>query len=304
MFRKLSSLILVAVLVASTAGQARPKPKNEHSTAPIASGASAGAPSNLPSEETVNSFLQQTFGYDSSVSWKILSIRPAMVPGLAEVNVLLANPQGQQSTTFYASGDGTHAVVGEIIPFGAKPFAPAQNKLKAGINGIARGPENAAVTIVEFSDLECPHCKQAQPVVDKLLAEEPNVRFVYQHFPLPMHSWAAKAADFADCVGRRNNDAFWKFIEATYNAQSEITDANADAKLTALAASSGVNGSEIAACAAQPDTRTRVEKSVALGKSVDVTGTPTLFINGRKISSVTEANYELLKKLVDFAAKQ
>ena len=300
MLRNALLLALALAVAVFAAAQAKPKPEQPSTAHP----APAADTTTLPSEETINAFLHQTFGYDSSVSWRILSVKPAVVRGLAEVNVLFVNPQGQQSTTFYVSGDGNHAVVGEIIPFGAKPFAAAQNKLKAGVNGIARGPENAPVMIVEFSDLECPHCKQAQPVVDKLLNDEPNVRFVFQHFPLPMHSWAAKAADFADCVGRRNNAAFWKFIEGTYSAQSEITDANVQEKLTAIATNSGVNGGEIAACAAQPDTRTRVEKSISLGKALDVTGTPSLFINGRKISNITGTPYEVLKNLVEFAAKQ
>jgi protein-disulfide isomerase len=65
-----------------------------------------------------------------------------------------------------------------------------------------------------------------------------------------------------------------------------------------------VKGSDIAACAAKPETATRVEHSVALGKSVDVTGTPTLFINGRKVGNVTGLPYEVLKQLVEFAAKK
>lgn len=300
--RRLLFLTVVLVMALSASGQA--KPKAENSVVGARPATSANTSAGLPSEETVNAFLQQTFGYDSSVSWRVLSIKPSTVQGLAEVNVLFVNPQGQQATTFYVSGDGKHALIGEVIPFGAKPFAPAQDKLKAGINGISRGPENAPVTIVEFSDLQCPHCKQAQPVIDKLLADEPKAHFVFQQFPLPMHNWAAKGAAYADCVGRNNNGAFWKFVQGTYDAQAEITDANADEKLTALANQAGVNGADMAACAAKPDTKARVDKSIDLGKSVDVTGTPSLFINGRKISNVTGTPYEVLKNLVEFAAKQ
>src|SRR5580658_10004575 len=79
---------------------------------------------NLPSEATVDAFLQQTFGYQAQLSWKISSIKPAPVPGLAQVDVVLASPQGQQISRFYVTADGEHAVVGDIIPFGAKPFDP------------------------------------------------------------------------------------------------------------------------------------------------------------------------------------
>ena len=259
---------------------------------------------NLPSEETVNSFLQQTFGYDSTVTWKITAIKPSIAAGLAEVDVLLSNSQGQSATTLYVTPDGKHALTGDILPFGAKPYQPAKEALLKGVNGPSRGPDKAPVTIVEFSDLQCPHCKDAQPVIDKLLTEEPNARFVFQNFPLPSHNWAAKAANYADCIGRSSKDAFWKFVQGTFDAQSNITEANADEKLTAIADTAGVKGADMATCAAKADTKTRVEQSVALGQSVGVTGTPTVFVNGRRIGNVVGLPPEVLKGLVEFAAKQ
>jgi protein-disulfide isomerase len=259
---------------------------------------------NLPSEATVNSFMQQTFGYEPNLTWKISSIKPAPVPGLAEVNVVLANGQGQQISRFYVTADGEHAVVGDIIPFGPKPFDPMRKILERGITGPARGPKNAPVTIVEFGDLQCPACKAAQPAIEALIAAEPNARFVFQNFPLEMHNWAAKGAAYADCVGMASNDAFWKFIAKTYETQADITAENADEKLTALADAAGVKGADIAGCATTPVTKAHVDASLSLGKSVNVTGTPTLFINGRSIGNVSQVPAESLKALVDFAAKQ
>ncbi len=259
-------------------------------------------PSLLPSEETVNAFLHQMFGHDKSITWKIIEIKPAEAEGLAEVSILLSNPQGQQVSTIYVTSDQKHAVAGEIIPFGVEPFKEDREKLEKGQNGAIKGPAKAPVEIVEFSDLQCPHCKQAQPTVEKLMTDEPNARFVFQPFPIPSHDWAMKAAAYADCVSQSNKAAFWKFIDAVYGAQSDITSANADQKLTELADGAGVKGSEVAACAALPDTRARIEHSIALGKSVGVTGTPTLFIGGRKIANVNGTPYEVLKGIVEFAA--
>ena len=262
------------------------------------------ATANLPSEATVESFLHEQFGYQSDMSWKISSIKPSMIEGLAEVSAVLANQQGQQLSRFYVSPDGEHALIGDIIPFGAKPFDPAKNALEKGISGPSRGPKDAPVTIVEFGDLQCPACKAAQPTIEALVAAEPQARFVFQNFPLEMHNWAAKGAAYADCVGRASNDAFWKFISKTYETQAEITAENADEKLTALADGAGVKGSEIAACAAQPETKAHIDASIALGKKVDVSGTPTLFINGRKVGSFDNRLSEVYKSLVDFAAKE
>ncbi len=291
MFRRLN-LITIVLLLAGLAGAQQP---------PAEPRAGANSSANLPSEETVNAFMQATFGYDSSIHWKIAGIKPAPAQGLVEVDIVLISAQGSHEEKFYVTPDGKHTVIGEILPFGPHPFAEIQTKLEKGVNGPAHGPADAPVTVVEFSDLQCPHCKDAQPTVSKLMAENKNVRVVFQNFPLPMHDWASKAAAYADCVGRSSNDAFWKFVESVYGAQSEITASNADQKLSGFADAAGLKGSEIAACAVKPETTTRIEQSQNLANLLDVDSTPTFFVNGRRLPAVP---YDVLVKLVDFAAKQ
>jgi protein-disulfide isomerase len=300
MSRKIALSFIVFVACVAIAQQSKPKSK---AAAAAASPATRQSDAPLPSEEVVNAFLQQTFGYDPQLTWKIVSIRPSKAEGLAEVNVQMSSPQGQGGQTFYVSADGKHALVGEILPFGPHPFEEARLELKKKATGPSHGPADAPVMIVEFSDLQCPHCKEANPTVERLLKEEPNIHFVFQSFPLPMHNWAAKAAAYADCTTKLSNDAFWKFIDSVYEAQAEITAENADQKLTELADKAGVKGPDVAACSTQSDTQARVEASVNLGKSLDVNSTPTLFINGRPVG-VGGNNYDLLKQIVDYSAKQ
>jgi protein-disulfide isomerase len=291
-------LIISALLTLSFVAGAQQKPGSKtKSSDQLGTHATA----NLPSEQDVNAFLHQTFGYDSQLTWKIVGIKSSQAEGLAEVTVQISGPQGQGEQKFYVTEDGKHAVVGDVIPFGAHPFQQTRELLEKKATGPARGPASAPVTVVEFSDLQCPHCKEAALTIEKLLTDNSNIHFVFQNFPLPMHNWAMKAAQYADCVGRSSNDAFWKYISSVYAAQSDITAENADQKLTELADSSGVNGKDVAACSAKPETQSRVEASVSLGKSVDVNATPTLFINGRPVG-VNGNNYEVLKQIVDFAA--
>jgi len=298
----ISILLLAGGLAVAQTTSAKPSLVKPGEKAPDKLG--THATENLPSEATVDSFMQQQFGYQADLSWKISSIRPTGIAGLAEVSVVLASPQGQQLTRFYVAPDGEHALVGEIIPFGSRPFDPMKKLLEKGVNGPERGPKNAPVLIVEFGDLQCPACKAAQSTIEGLVAAEPNARFVFQNFPLEMHNWAAKGAAYADCVGRASNDAFWKFVSKTYETQADITAETADEKLTAIADGVGLKGAEIAACAAKPETKTHVDSSIALGKAAEVTGTPTLFINGRRIGSFDTRMSDVYKSLVDFAAKQ
>jgi protein-disulfide isomerase len=298
---------LVAALLLSGIAIAQTKPAHSaaraaKSVAKPAAAQAAPVATVLPSEDTVNSFLFQMFGYDPTITWKVSEIRPSEIPGLAEVSAVITNQQGAGPLRLLVSSDGKHVITGDVLPFGAKPFEDARAKLEKGVSGPATGPAKAAVTIVEFSDMQCPHCAKAAPAIEQLLAQEPEARFVFQNFPLPMHNWAENAADYVDCVGRAGNGAVWKFIQKTFADQANITEANANEKLKGIAAASGANGDEVAACAAKPDTKARVEASIALGKSVGVNSTPTLFINGRSLPGA--APVELLKKIVDFEASQ
>lgn len=295
--RRLLNWIVLSSLTCALAVSQTTTPRPTLTTRP------AGPATVLPSDATVDAFLHQQFGYQPDLTWKISSIKPSPIQGLAEVTVVLASQQGQQLTRFYVAPDGEHALVGDIIPFGAKPFDPVKKILDKGITGPSRGPKDAPVVIVEFGDLQCPACKAAQPTIEALVAAEPNARFVFQNFPLEIHNWAAKGAAYADCVGRASNDAFWKFVAKTYETQSDITADNADEKLTAIADGAGVKGADIKACAAKPETKANVDASIALGKSVEITGTPTLFINGRRVGNFEQQLLEVYKKLVEFAAK-
>ena len=294
--------VLAAVGIAQTLSARPAKPEAKPASASKAGSTSAAAKTVLPTEDTVNSFLFQMFGYDPTITWKIAEIRPSEMEGLASVTVLITGPQGSTPNTLYVSSDGKHAISGEVLPFGAKPFEDAREKLEKGVSGPSKGPANAAVIIVEFSDMQCPHCQKAAPGIDELVAQKPEARFVFQNFPIPSHNWAEKAAGYVDCLGKASNDAVWKFIKKTFEDQSNITESNVDEKLKAIATSSGANGDEIAACAVKPETKARIQASVALGKSVGVTGTPMLFINGRMVSG--GAPVDVLKKMVDFEGSQ
>jgi protein-disulfide isomerase len=301
MYRNLSYLLAIALLAMLAGAQQNPS-SSTGSDASVKAGktAKSSTDTNLPSEETVNAFLQQMLGMNSSTTWKITDIKPSEAAGLAEVTVVISGPQGPQSNTFFVTPDGTHALSGQLMPFGAHPFDAARSKLSKEASGPSRGPADAPVVLVEFSDLQCPHCKEEQPNIDRLLKEDKNVRLVYQNFPLPAHDWALKAAAYADCIGRTSSDAFWKFIESVYGAQADITAPNSDEKLNGLADAAGAKSADIAGCAAKPETVGRVEHSVLLGKSLGVTGTPTLYINGRQVGGVS---FDALKGLVDFAAQ-
>src|SRR5262245_7151051 len=204
----------------------------------------------LPTNEEVDAYMKRNFGYDPAVTWQIFAVRDSGVPGLAEI-VVSVN-RGDPYHLYYSAASQT-AFVGQVLPFGPNPFATAREKLQ-GVFGPSRGGPNPPIEIVEFSDLQCPHCKAAQPIIEKLAADFPHVRFTFQEFPLPasLHPWAMKAAQYTDCAARMNKDTFWKYVDAIFENQGSIALATADDKLKELATASGLDAAKVAACAVTP----------------------------------------------------
>lgn len=275
------------------------KPNTPAKTPPASSGV---ANASQPTEATFNDFLKKMFGWDTELSWKIAEIKPSEASGISEATVVFSTPKGQQVTRIYVTPDQKYAFTGELMPFGADPFAAMRQELKA-VTGPSHGPQDAAITIVEFGDLECPACKAAQPNITKLMQEEPKVRLVFQNYPLEqIHKWSLIGAKYLDCLGRQNNDAVWKFIATVYDHQSEVNEQNVEQMLKGYVKDSGGDPDAVAACVAKPETEKRVRDSIALAQKLDVTSTPTFFINGRRLVgfSNTSAPYDAVKSMVDY----
>src|SRR5271169_2484252 len=122
------------------------------SPAKTTSGTSSSA-ATMPSEAMFDGFLKKMFGWNPNLTWKVVEIKPSDAAGISEATVVFSTPEGQQLQHIYVTADQKHAFTGEVIPFGADPFAAAREELKAA-NGPFHGPKDAALTIVEFGDLE------------------------------------------------------------------------------------------------------------------------------------------------------
>lgn len=289
---------LTIVTSAQTTRAAAPAQEKPHMTVDV-----KPAATQLPSQPEVESFLRHMFGQDPTVQYKVLGIANSEVPGVPKVTVQVGGPQ-QPPVDLYIMPDREHAIAGQVLPFGANPFGPAKRKLEAQAKGQRLGPTEPRVTVVEFSDLQCPHCKRAQPVIDKLVADTPGARLIFQPFPLSIHDWASKAALMGECVAEQKPAAFWTYVNSVYAAQDQITGANAAQKLQELAVGAGVDGPQASTCASSQVTARKIQDSIDLGMSLGVTGTPTVFVNGRKVNGIADIPYDQLRKLVEFEAAQ
>lgn len=297
---RLRTFLIATLLVFSLPALAQ-NSSTSSATSSSKTAAATAANSSAPSAATVDAFLKKMFGWNQDLTWKVEEIKPSEASGISQATVVFNTPRGPQVARFYITADQKYTFMADLLPFGADPFAEARQVLKAA-NGPEHGPKDATTTIVEFGDLECPACKAAQPNIAKLMEEEPKVKLIYQNYPLPQHKWAMTAAKYLDCLGRQNNDAAIKFIATTYDHQSEITEQNVEQMLKGYVKDSGGDPDAVAACTSKPDTEKRIHESMALGEKLDVSSTPTFFINGRKLVgfSSTSTPYDAVKAMVDF----
>jgi protein-disulfide isomerase len=163
----------------------------------------------------------------------------------------------------------------------------------------AKGNAKAPVTIIEFSDYECPFCKKVEPTLRQVLKEygPDKVRFAYRNFPLPFHQSARPAAEAAGCANEQGK--FWEYHEKLMDA----TDLSAE-NLKKLAGEVGCDQKKFDECFAAQKFKDQIDKDMAAGEEAGVNGTPAFFINGRMIDGAQP--YERFKEIIDeeLAAKK
>jgi len=155
-----------------------------------------------------------------------------------------------------------------------------------------RGPKDAKVTIVEFSDFQCPYCGRVHPTLERLLKEYPDdVRLVYKHLPLSFHKGALPAAKAAAAAGRQGK--FWEMHDELFQNQGELSDA----KFVELARSLGLDVDRFQQDYKSAAVATEVAQDMNEARRLGVTGTPGFLVNGRFSSGAKP--YESFKAMVD-----
>ena len=302
-------LVMAMPLVAQTAEPSAPAPQ---AAAPVVT-LPAPNPKNftaaVPTKETVDSFLKALWGYDENRIWSVAGIFKTRAPGVAKVVVFVADKSQPGTkpaeTVFFTTPDGMHAVAGDVIDFGAKPFAAARKVLQERATGPAKGASSTDLELVEFADLQCPHCKEAQDTMDQLAQDFPQARIVFQNFPLSeIHPYAAVAAAEGVCVRKAKGDAaFFTYAAAVFNTQGALTPDSYLPTLASAAKKAGADYIEMAKCAESQAAKDEVKASYDLGVELGVDQTPLLAVNGHLLP-LGSIPYEVLKKIIVYQAAQ
>ncbi len=264
-----SALLAVALYIAIPAARAQQP-----------AGAAAGQ---LPIQKTVEAYLRNLYAFGADTTVKVAAPKDIGVEGLQELDIEVKIGENQQTGKVYVTKDGKFMFRGELSDLSKDPLAENRAQLQTK-DSPSLGPANAPVTLVEFSDFECPVCRSLHDALRGLLPNYPQLRVVFKDYPLEqIHPWARTAALAGRCAYQQSPAAFWKMYDLIYDGQDLISAENAWAKMTDFASRSGLNPETFKTCMASPEAGAAIDASRANGLQLEVGSTPTMFVNGRRI---------------------
>ena len=261
--------------------------------------ADASAQKSAFDKPTLEAYVRHLYNLNAALTVQVGDPKPSDLPGFSEVRVRISQGAASQELPLLISKDGKKIVQGTFYDVNNNPFKPELDKLKTQYQP-ALGTADAPVVLVMFSDFQCPYCKgEAQMLRENLIKSYPTqVRLYFKDFPLDMHPWAKAGAIAGRCVFQQKPDAFWEYHDWIFAHQEAITPENLKDQVTGWAKDAkDIDVLKLGRCIDTKATAAEVEKEIAEGRALDVNGTPTIFVNGRRISQTIE--WPNLKNIID-----
>ena len=249
----------------------------------------------------MEAYIRHLFVLKPEIKVQVADPKPAQVEGFFEVVVHASLGEASQDFTFLVTKDGKKILQAAVYDINSNPFKPDLDKLKTEFQP-SLGTPGAPVVLVAFSDFECPICKtEATMLRQNLISTYPTqVRLYFKDFPLDsIHAWARPATIAGRCVFRQNSSAFWSYYDWVYAHQAEITAGSLKDKVMEWAkGEKDIDALQLGRCMDTKATEAEVNKNVAEGHALEVVGTPTLFVNGRRIPQVID--WTNLRGIIDY----
>jgi protein-disulfide isomerase len=257
-----------------------PSLRGQQPAAVPATSATAG-PSQV--QKGIEAYLRNLYAFGPDVQVTVGTLKETPVAGLMETEIAVKIGEDRQTAKFYVSKDGKYLFRGELSDLTKDPLAEARAKIQTKDAPIL-GPVNAPITLVEFSDFECPVCRNLHDALRALLPKYgQQVRVIFKDFPIEqIHPWARTAALAGRCAYQQDPQAFWKMHDFIYDHQEVISAENAYDKMLDYAGLAGLNTDTFKGCLATPEPGAAIDASRANGLELEVNSTPTIFVNGRR----------------------
>lgn len=294
MIRRSLALVVLAILasgypaVAQTQKPAAPAPTG----APASPAAPAPTPEQAKVLKSTEAFVRELFAWGPEFKVQLGPLSPSVSPDFYIVPLSVTFNNQTDTGIVYSSKDGKTLLRGEMYDTSSSPFADNLTHMHLE-NNPSIGPSNAAVTVVEFSDFQCPHCLLLYKSLKTIEPKYPQIRVVYKDFPInQLHPWAETAAIGARCAYIQSPDAFWKVHDQIFDNQDVISTENVWEKLVGFATQAGLNPEVFKACMSSPEAKQAVDANRADGVALSVTSTPSIYVNGRPLVGGSQANLE------------
>jgi protein-disulfide isomerase len=291
-----------------------------------------------PDTSQVLEHIHKTFNTPAFYRMRITDLKPSPLPGLLSGAFEVSDGTQSQVQPIHISTDGRRYILSDVYPLAAdeasglltsapKPGQPAPPVVQVSKDGayvlfgpfedasvdpdklalskidlsksVSWGPAAAPLTLVEYSEMQCPFCSRAYEIIHQELTTsyKGKLRVVFKHYPLrSMHPWAYDAAIAAACVGKLKPAAHQEFIGSLFKEQKSITPQNLREKAVEFADAGGVDAKRFQACLDKKESQDIVEADIKEGDSLGVAATPTLFVNGRRVRNYQP---EELRRLFD-----
>ncbi len=247
----------------------------------------AGPSKEAPKLDTakVEKYLRYAEAYTAGVKFSFDDLAESAYPGYYRLVVHISlNGRKGGDKLYYVTADGEHIMNGAIWDLDKNPFSDTLEHLPA--DGPSFGPAGAKVTVVIFSDFQCPYCRGfAKTVRDNVPKQYPkDVRVVFEDFPLEaIHPWARPAAEASHCIAHETQAAFWTFHDWIYEHQGEVTAGNLREKVLAFAKEQKLDSGKLSSCMDTHAEAKKVAANLAAAEALQVSQTPTSFVNGRMV---------------------
>jgi len=267
-------------------------------------GAATAAPTQT--QKNIEAYLRNLYAFGPDVKFIVGPLKESPVEGMLETNIDVTIGGNKENAKFYVSKDGKYLFRGDVSDMTKDPLAENLAQIRM-TDAPTLGDPKAPVTIVEYSDFECPVCRNLHDALRSILPNySGKVRLIFKDFPIEqLHPWARTAAVAGRCAYQQKPDAFWKLYDLIYDNQEIISAANAWGKMTDYASQSGLDAETFKSCMASPEAGAAVNASHANGEKLEVNSTPTVFVNGRRMVGADAnllqqyINYELAKQGVN-----
>lgn len=261
-------------------------------------------------QKKIEQYLRHLYAFGPEVKLVVPEPKDSEVQGLLVTTVELTSGESHDTAKMYLSKDGKFLFRGDMTDMSKDSMAETRAKIDLK-SAPSVGSPTATVTVVEFADFECPVCRQLHDQLKTVLANYPQVKFYFKDFPIEqIHPWAKTAALAGRCAFTQKPNAFWRMYDGFYDSQDLVSAANAWDKAVDFAAQAGLDQAAFKSCLASPEAAAAVDASVANARLVEVTSTPTIFVNGRRVVGADAATieryiqFELAEKKSTSAAKQ